>query len=336
MMQKMTNLLSMTVDQSHTESDDRSSEEYESDEGVQIDDIKKKQQDLRKLQDHLNQEKVFISEINGRAGKIIHLDVGGYKFTTTLTTLTLDPDSMLASMFSGRFILEKCLDGYHFLDRDGRYFHHILNFLRTGNAPIISNVDERESVIEEAKYYGLSLLVHFLQTQRETRDDLSVSRWTQKELIMLVNSSVNGRKIQLSATNLSGLRLDGMILPEANLRHAILSGASLKHADFSKSHFEHADMRDSDLQFINLEGANLQYANLQGVNLQNASLVGADLRNADLQNAGLQNANLEGCNLQNAILKGADLQYTNLVNAKLQGAHLYGVNNVHCARGIRR
>lgn len=39
--------------------------------------------------------------------KIIHLNVGGKKFTTSIETLTKDPDSMLAAMFSGRYKLIK-------------------------------------------------------------------------------------------------------------------------------------------------------------------------------------------------------------------------------------
>lgn len=35
---------------------------------------------------------------------IIKLNVGGDKFTTTLTTLTQQSDSMLAAMFSGRLV----------------------------------------------------------------------------------------------------------------------------------------------------------------------------------------------------------------------------------------
>ena len=38
-----------------------------------------------------------------RLSSIVNLYVGGRRFTTSLQTLTKDPDSMLAAMFSGKF-----------------------------------------------------------------------------------------------------------------------------------------------------------------------------------------------------------------------------------------
>src|SRR4051812_26346261 len=64
-------------------------------------------------------------------GKIT-LDVGGKLYTTSLTTLCSDPNSMLAAMFSGRFELPKDEKGVVFIDRDGETFGNILYFLRTG------------------------------------------------------------------------------------------------------------------------------------------------------------------------------------------------------------
>ena len=60
------------------------------------------------------------------------LDVGGQHFTTTVQTLTKDPNSMLAAMFSGKFEMKPSEDGSFFIDRDGTHFRFILNFLRTG------------------------------------------------------------------------------------------------------------------------------------------------------------------------------------------------------------
>lgn len=61
---------------------------------------------------------------------MIPLNVGGYSFVTTLSTLTKDKDSMLAAMFSGRHELDTDSEGRFFIDRDGTYFKYILNYLR--------------------------------------------------------------------------------------------------------------------------------------------------------------------------------------------------------------
>ena len=62
----------------------------------------------------------------------VKLNVGGQHFTTSVQTLTKDPNSMLAAMFSGRFDMKPSEDGSFFIDRDGTHFRFILNFLRTG------------------------------------------------------------------------------------------------------------------------------------------------------------------------------------------------------------
>ena len=65
--------------------------------------------------------------------KIVTLNVGGSRYTTTLSTLTKYPDSMLGAMFSGRHALVQQEDGSYFIDRDGEAFSYILSYLRDSN-----------------------------------------------------------------------------------------------------------------------------------------------------------------------------------------------------------
>lgn len=61
------------------------------------------------------------------------LNVGGSRFTTTITTLRNAPSpSLFAAMFSGRHKLKQDADGSIFIDRDGRHFADVLNYLRDG------------------------------------------------------------------------------------------------------------------------------------------------------------------------------------------------------------
>jgi hypothetical protein len=102
----------------------------------------------------------FIRDQQLKNSKIIKLNVGGKRFTTTLTTLTSDKDSMLAAMFSGRYSLEKDEEGYHFIDRNGEYFSFILDYLRTGQ---LSSTAINDNILTELKkevqYYQLSAMV---------------------------------------------------------------------------------------------------------------------------------------------------------------------------------
>ena len=86
---------------------------------------------------------------------VINLNVGGRKFTTHLSTLTKDPNSMLAAMFSGRHPVSKDQDGCYFIDVDGDIFAHVLNYLRFEKLPPVNAAFE---VYEYAVYFGIQSL----------------------------------------------------------------------------------------------------------------------------------------------------------------------------------
>ena len=87
---------------------------------------------------------------------IINLNVGGRKVTTHLSTLSIDPNSMLAAMFSGRHPVSKDQDGCYFIDVDGDIFVHILNYLRFEKLP---PTDAALEVYDYAVYFGILSLV---------------------------------------------------------------------------------------------------------------------------------------------------------------------------------
>jgi hypothetical protein len=68
---------------------------------------------------------------------LINLHVGGTAFSTTLSTLCSDSNSVLAAMFdpersAGRAPAIKDPAGAYFIDRDPKAFAVIMGFLRTG------------------------------------------------------------------------------------------------------------------------------------------------------------------------------------------------------------
>ena len=67
----------------------------------------------------------------------VKLSVGGQKIVTTIGTLSVDQNAMLAAMFSGRHPIVKHDEGYAFIDSDGELFKILLAFLRntTGFQP---------------------------------------------------------------------------------------------------------------------------------------------------------------------------------------------------------
>ncbi|CAB9503687.1 POZ domain-containing protein KCTD7 [Seminavis robusta] len=90
----------------------------------------------------------------------IHLDVGGFHFTTTKETLCRVEGSVLEAMFSGRHDKPAILDNGRFvIDRPGENFHHMLQFLRTGSVVSLpSDHETREALTLEADYYGIQAI----------------------------------------------------------------------------------------------------------------------------------------------------------------------------------
>lgn len=142
--------------------------------------LKREREELRAATEELQEAQRQFNEVTAKATQyvaqhegdnaIVKLNVGGTPFETTLMTLSSNPDSMLAAMFSGRFTLPRDRDGRVFIDRDGKRFRYILNFLRDGtlNVPADDHILLLD-ILQEAQYYQLHKLVQLVKTYlRET------------------------------------------------------------------------------------------------------------------------------------------------------------------------
>nr|AAH84083.1 LOC494998 protein [Xenopus laevis] len=101
----------------------------------------------------------------GCSGDVIHLNVGGKRFSTSRQTLTWASESFFSSLLSGRIPTLKDETGAIFIDRDPTVFSPILNFLRT------KELDTRgiksSVLLHEAEFYGITPLVRRLQLCEE-------------------------------------------------------------------------------------------------------------------------------------------------------------------------
>ena len=94
----------------------------------------------------------------------VKLNVGGHTFPTSVQTLTKDPNSMLAAMFSGRFDTKPAEDGAFFIDRDGTHFPFILNYLRTGKLTLPEGATFLKELVEEAEFYQIQGIIDELKS----------------------------------------------------------------------------------------------------------------------------------------------------------------------------
>ncbi|XP_059159373.1 uncharacterized protein LOC131943333 [Physella acuta] len=135
--------------------------------------LKTQQEELQAEKEQFQEELKRMSDLREVQESRIKLDIGGNQFTTSLLTLTKDPNSMLAAMFSGRHELKTEADGSYFIDRDGTYFRYVLNYLRDGcikeGTLPVSETMWRE-LLTEAEYYQLEEFAAFLKDLLNKKD----------------------------------------------------------------------------------------------------------------------------------------------------------------------
>lgn len=94
--------------------------------------------------------------------KYVKLNVGGSLHYTTLRTLT-GQDTRLKAMFSGRAEVLTDAGGWVLIDRSGRHFGTILNYLRDGSVPLPESTRELGELLGEARHYLVQGLIEDCQ-----------------------------------------------------------------------------------------------------------------------------------------------------------------------------
>ncbi|GAX25729.1 potassium voltage-gated channel Shal-related subfamily D member 1 [Fistulifera solaris] len=84
---------------------------------------------------------------------IVRLNVGGSRYEVSRNTLTRYEGSMLASLISGKW-KEGEGDEEIFIDRDGRRFGYILEYLRSDRVHL-PHLSARSALMEEFEYFGI-------------------------------------------------------------------------------------------------------------------------------------------------------------------------------------
>ena len=106
--------------------------------------------------------------------EVISLNVGGVIFTTSVTTLTHYPNSMLAAMFdmeSERPPARKDGQGNFFIDRDHEPFRVILSFLRSTRLSEVIVGCTLEQLEWEADFFGLEELLKIIRERKKAEEE---------------------------------------------------------------------------------------------------------------------------------------------------------------------
>jgi hypothetical protein len=93
----------------------------------------------------------------------VELNIGGYRFHTSVQALRRVPHTFFDAYFSGRYAQDVCDDGSIFVDRDGEHFGHVLEYMRDGYVSVAapgacSSVSLLRALKREFDFYCIELV----------------------------------------------------------------------------------------------------------------------------------------------------------------------------------
>ncbi|ELR24748.1 K+ channel tetramerization subfamily protein [Acanthamoeba castellanii str. Neff] len=112
----------------------------------------------------LEQRARYVAQLCQEKPELVKLNIGGTRYTTTKATLTRLEDSFFKALLDGDIPSTLDDQGAYFIDREGRYFEPILNYMRTGELLIPPSMP-KSAVLAEADFYCITPVVASLQLE---------------------------------------------------------------------------------------------------------------------------------------------------------------------------
>eukprot|EP00069_Balaena_mysticetus_P019989 bmy_12649T0 len=140
------------------------------------------------------------------SSKYLKLNVGGVLYYTTMKTLTKQ-DTMLKAVFSRRIEVLTDSEGWILIDRCGKLYGTILNYLCDGAVPLPESRREIEELQAEAKYYLVQGLVEECQVALQNKDTyepfcrVPVITSSKEEQKLIVTSNKPAVKLPYNRSN---------------------------------------------------------------------------------------------------------------------------------------
>jgi hypothetical protein len=94
----------------------------------------------------------------------VALNIGGHRFETSVQALRRVPHTFFDAYFSGRYAQDVCNDGSIFVDRDGKHFGHVLEYMRDGHVSVAEagaqpSVSLLRALKREFGFYSIELYI---------------------------------------------------------------------------------------------------------------------------------------------------------------------------------
>ena len=142
-------------------------------------------------------------------------------------------------------------------------------------------------------------------------------------------------------SNLSGGKLHGSDLTGAHFRKAmlygvkgeqvIMRGAVLEDATLTEANLSHSTMRQANLHRAEMTRGTFRYNDFQSANLIGATAPSVDFTRSNFDRARMDNADLSGATLDGGQFTGVRFGYANMSDASLLGANLSDADLTHVA-----
>lgn len=197
----------------------------------------------------------------------VTVEVGGEKFRTEIRTLARCRGSLFPTLVEPlkRDEVRNKRDPYIFIDRDGRHFRFILNYLRQGEKvmrwstmknPDLSTLNE---ILDEVNYYKITGLEKLLKRKiaslkdRVSFEALVKAKYFQRDALGRCKTA---RDIEIKGNNLTEITFSKVVF----CHHVTFEDCAMRSAKFSECYF------GSGFVFSNVDLYKATFVNCEGLN----------------------------------------------------------------------
>lgn len=145
--------------------------------------------------------KNFTGIYSPQAIEIVDLNVGGHMYTTTRSTLARFPSSL--TLMCILQIVDS--DGKVFIDRNGRMFEYILEFLRTNKLSLPDDFSDFASLTAEVEFYDIPELTLSLERVKESKLHVNYIEILETRKRYIKKNSFKREKRSLRDTTFDGV-----------------------------------------------------------------------------------------------------------------------------------
>jgi len=114
-----------------------------------------------------------------KKSEFVKLNVGGKRYITTRSTLSEHGENfftrILERVDSGKIMHETDEKGYILIDRNGKLFEYVLDYLRSGTLICSKKMELRKRVRKELEFYEMGRPLDFVKLRKKTGEKLDKS-----------------------------------------------------------------------------------------------------------------------------------------------------------------